>query len=97
GDIDPILKGAATGNAQEIDTKIVDDVRNFLFGPPGAGGLDLAALNIQRGRDHGLPNYSSLRSSYRLSFLTSFSQMPADAATRQALSDAYGGNIQNID
>ena len=24
--------------AQEVDNMIVDDVRNFLFGPPGAGG-----------------------------------------------------------
>ena len=52
--IDSLLRGMTTTVAQEIDTQVVDDVRNFLFGPPGAGGFDLAALNIQRGRDHGL-------------------------------------------
>ena len=59
--IDSLLLGAASQQAQEIDASVVDDVRNFLFGPPGSGGFDLAALNIQRGRDHGLPDYNQAR------------------------------------
>ncbi|MCA9072969.1 MAG: peroxidase, partial [Planctomycetaceae bacterium] len=51
--IDSILRGVSMNVAQELDNQVVDDVRNFLFGPPGAGGFDLASLNIQRGRDHG--------------------------------------------
>jgi len=42
---------------------MVDDMRNVLF-PSGRDrqlGLDLAAMNIQRGRDHGLPDYNSVR------------------------------------
>jgi hypothetical protein len=53
--IDSVLRGLASQAAQEIDTKIIDDVRNFLFGPPGAGGFDLASLNIQRGPFHATP------------------------------------------
>ena len=67
--IDRLLLGAAKQVSQEVDVHLVDDVRNFLFGPPGAGGLDLAALNIQRGRDHGLPDYNLLRGSYKVSML----------------------------
>jgi hypothetical protein len=52
--IDSILRGLATQAAQEIDNGVIDAVRNFLFGSPGSGGFDLASLNIQRGRDHGL-------------------------------------------
>ena len=43
-----MLKGLASQLAQENDLMLVDGVRNNLFGPPGAGGLDLAALDIQR-------------------------------------------------
>ena len=44
--VDSVLAGLASQTAQKIDTHVIDDVRNFLFGPPGAEGLDLASLNI---------------------------------------------------
>ena len=65
--------------SEEIDNKVVDGVRNFLFGPPGAGGLDLASLNIQRGRDHGLADYNTTRAALGLPRVTSFDQITSDA------------------
>ena len=60
--IEPILRGLGATDAQEIDNRMVDGVRNLLFAMPGMSfGMDLAALNIQRGRDHGLPAYNDLR------------------------------------
>lgn len=70
--IDPILRGVADNTAQAVDSMIIDDVRNFLFGPPGAGGLDLASLNIQRGRDHELSSYNDIRESMGLHRIESF-------------------------
>lgn len=67
--IDPILRGAASQTAQAVDPMIVDDVRNFLF---PQGGLDLAAVNIQRGRDHGLAGYGDARAALGLKPVTSF-------------------------
>ena len=59
--VDSVLAGLASQTAQDVDTLVIDDVRNFLFGPPGAGGLDLASLNIQRGREHGIGDVNSVR------------------------------------
>lgn len=83
--IDSILRGLSVNVAQEIDNQIVDDVRNFLFGPPGAGGFDLASLNIQRGRDHGLPGYNDVRAALGLSRLSDFSEMTSDPAVVEKL------------
>ena len=70
--IDSLLLGLASQQAQAIDTFVIDDVRNFLFGPPGAGGFDLASLNIQRGRDHGLGGLNTVRGGLGLGLHTSF-------------------------
>ncbi|CAN5467779.1 hypothetical protein BH09PLA1_BH09PLA1_34110 [soil metagenome] len=94
--VESLLKGGATQVAQEIDMKFVDDVRNFLFGPAGAGGMDLAALNIERGRDHGLADYRTLRGAYGLSPVVNFNQIPTTPAMRTSLQSLYG-NIDNID
>jgi hypothetical protein len=97
GLVDDLLRGAARQKSQEIDTLIVDDLRNFLFGPPGAGGLDLAAINIQRGRDAGLPHYASLRNSHGLAWTNNFGQITSDVELAARLSALYGGNVDNID
>jgi hypothetical protein len=94
--IEPYLKGAAEMYSQEIDTHIVDDVRNFLFGAPGSGGFDLASLNIQRGRDHGLPDYNTARDIYGLSRVTQFSEISSDQWLQQALAAVYG-SVDEID
>ncbi|MCE9589975.1 MAG: peroxidase [Planctomycetes bacterium] len=94
--IDGMLKYLASDNAQELDNQIVDSLRNFLFGPPGSGGLDLASLNIQRGRDHGLADYNSTRAAYGLPRVTGFNQITSDPDTQQALADTYG-SVDNID
>jgi peroxidase len=94
--IDPILKYLASDPSSQIDTQIVGSVRNFLFGPPGAGGLDLASLNIQRGRDHGLADYNSLRAAYGLPKVASFAQITSDVDLQLQLKSLYG-TVDNID
>ena len=90
GGIEPLLRGLAAQVCQRIDVLIVDDVRNFLFGDPEMGGFDLASLNIQRGRDHGLPDYNSARQALGLPIRSSFSEINDSVEVQNRLAAAYG-------
>jgi peroxidase len=92
---DPILKGLSTHNQYETNTKINSILRNFLFGV--GSGIDLASLNIQRGRDHGLPNYNAIRAYYTGLPAFTFSQITSNDTVRNKLIQLYNGNINNID
>ena len=96
GGIEPILRGLAGQVCQTIDSYVIDDVRNFLFGQPGAGGFDLVSLNIQRGRDHGLPSYNDTRRALGLPAKTSFAQVSNDSEIQQRLSAAYN-SVDDMD
>jgi peroxidase len=94
--IDSILKYVASSTSQEIDLQVVDSLRNFLFGEPGQGGFDLVALNIQRGRDHGLADYNTVREAYGLERVESFADITSDVGVQETLAELYG-SVDNID
>jgi hypothetical protein len=97
GGVEPMLKGMAHQMQQNFDHRVVDDVRNFLFGPPGAGGRDLIAINIQRGRERGLADFNTIRFEFGLSKYTSFMEMfDGDEALAAAFQTAFG-SVDNVD
>ena len=96
GGIDPLFKGMGIQIGQDLDCKVINDVRNFLFGPPGAGGLDLASININRGRERGLPDFNTVRSDFGMTPYTSFLDLTGDANEAAAMESVYG-NINDID
>lgn len=49
--------GLSLHPSSKADEKIVDSVRNNLFLDMNGRSFDLISLNIQRGRDHGVPGY----------------------------------------
>lgn len=97
GGVDPYFQGMASQTQQAMDCRIIDDVRNFLFGPPGtAGGLDLAAININRGRERGLPDYNTVRVNFGLPKVNSFVDITGDQTEADMLQAVYG-SVDNID
>ena len=73
------LKGLSVEVQDEVDIKLVTDMR-IAF---------LDAFDIQRARDHGLPNYNALRQAYGLASVTSFADITSDPSLRQALASLY--------
>ena len=65
--MDGILRGAAAQASEESDRFISAAVRSNLFRnvDPHGLGMDLAARNIQRGRDHGLATFATYREQVR--------------------------------
>jgi peroxidase len=93
--IDPMIRGSAAQLQQEVDLFYVPDVRSFLFGLPGAGGIDLALLTIERGRDHGMPFYNDIRRAYGLP-PRNFDQITSDQTIVRLMSEVYG-DVNRVD
>ena len=96
---EPFLKGFAAHTQYETDTKINSVLRNFLFvsaNDPVRFGIDLGSLNIQRGRDHGLPNYNAVRKYYTGSKAVKFTQITSNPVLASSLKELYG-TVDNID
>ncbi|GAA0586243.1 hypothetical protein GCM10009416_25770 [Craurococcus roseus] len=85
---DGFLRHLSTDLSQAMDARIVEDLRNFLV--DFDVGQDLAALNIQRGRDLGLPTLNGMRDALGFDPYTDFDQITNDAATAGALREAFG-------
>ncbi len=95
--LEPLMIGMATQVHQEIDAKMVNELRSYLFGNPGYGGLDLASVNIMRGRERGVPDYNTLRADFGLPQYGSFNEIcPSHPDVAQALYEVYG-DINKVD
>ena len=67
-----------------------------MFAPPfpyKQPRMDLAAINIQRGRDHGLLDYNSYRQVYGLDKHTSFDTITSNPEIAKTLERVYDGKI----
>lgn len=96
GSVDPFLRGMGVQMQQRMDAKVIEDVRSFLFGQPGFGGLDLAAININRGRERGLDDYNAIRVALGLPEYLFFQQINTNPQVFAVLQSLYG-SINQVD
>eukprot|EP00117_Sycon_ciliatum_P031665 scpid15779/ scgid24724/ Dual oxidase 1 len=70
--VDEILFGLSKQITEREDNIVTEDLRGFVFGSLDFSRRDLMAINIQRGRDHGVPDYNTVRQHYNLSRVTRY-------------------------
>ena len=93
--IEMLLKGLSSEMADPVDTTIVPDLAGFLVSSGGLPNSDLAARNVLRGRDHGLPDYNSARIAFGLDPVHSFDEF--DEASSSVLKTLYDDDVGRID
>jgi len=99
GFVDGLLRGMAEQGSQLWDSSFVEDLRNHMFeSSKGRGGLDLVAVNIQRGRDHGLPGYNKYKEICTGEKARDFNDLRKvmDASTIEKLKSVYR-SVDDID
>jgi len=84
-----ILSGQSEQTAEKVDPMIVDGLRDRLFGGPGSPGLDLASINIERGRDHGIASYNDMRETLGMPKITSFDDPIFQDGVGEKLASVY--------
>ncbi|XP_064190296.1 peroxidasin isoform X1 [Anguilla rostrata] len=101
GGIDPLLRGlfGVAGKMRVTSQLLNTELTERLFSMAHAVALDLAAMNIQRGRDHGIPPYNDYRVFCNLTSAHTFEDLRneiRDAGVRDKLRRLYGTPL-NID
>ncbi|XP_015123350.1 dual oxidase [Diachasma alloeum] len=96
--IEDLLRGMVVQLTEAEDHKIVDDLRKSVFGPLEFSRRDLMALNIQRARDHGIPDYNTVRKFYKLHPVKSwFHFVRVNSTIRKTLKELYKNKFYDID
>ena len=91
--IEPILLGLLANNSQDVDPLLAEDLTKHLFEREHTVGLNLASLNIQRGRDHGLSGYNTYRKLCGMKSAETFDDVALEirkAGYRDLLEKLYG-------
>jgi len=98
--LDNFIRGLITQPSQEMDSSFDKEITQHLFqGNTSNSGMDLVALNVQRGRDHGLAPYVKWRQLCGLRSIKSWKQFASIVTSPELvprLQQLYGA-IENMD
>lgn len=103
--LDNAMHSAMNTAVERADPYFNDEIKHHLFEKPNPTwnvsapcGLDLVSLNIQRGRDHGLPAYPEFRKYCHLPPVDTWEQMGAavDADSLRRMQEIYQAP-ENVD
>ena len=102
GGIDPLLRGlfgTPVKDRRMTNQPFNTELTEHLFQMAHTVALDLAALNIQRGRDHGLPNYNNWRQFCNMSLGNDFMDFENEIKNKTLLRklEKLYGSVDNID
>ena len=95
--LEPFMRAFSNIPARKADLLIITALRDLLFRENGTRGHDLAATNIQRGRDTGVPPYNDVREFYGFSRRTYFSEVTSDYKLAALLDEVYPGGPDECD
>ncbi|KAK3094643.1 hypothetical protein FSP39_004362 [Pinctada imbricata] len=70
--VSSVTRGLYETNSQKVDRLMTWEVTRHLFESSAGTGMDLAATNIQRGRDHGIASYNMWRNVCGLPVVNNF-------------------------
>ncbi|XP_068170354.1 dual oxidase 1 isoform X2 [Antennarius striatus] len=101
-DVDDLIMGMASQIAEKEDNVVVEDLRDYMYGPLRFTRSDLVAMTIQRGRDFGLQSYTEVRKALDLSPVKSFEEINSELSKTnpkliQDLAEMYGGDISKLE
>jgi hypothetical protein len=94
--LDEVLHGLGLEAQYNNEEMIDNQLRSVMFQIPASGNpqcldgaelpacfrgvVDLGAIDVERGRDHGMPSYNEMRRAYGLRPVTSFRQITGEAS-----------------
>lgn len=101
GGVDPLLRGMfmTPAKLKTPTQNLNSELTERLFETAHAVALDLAAINIQRGRDHAIPPYNMWRQFCNMTEVNNFDDLAgeiSDKQIRDKLKELYG-SVDNID
>uniref|UniRef100_A0A3Q3BIC3 NAD(P)H oxidase (H2O2-forming) n=1 Tax=Kryptolebias marmoratus TaxID=37003 RepID=A0A3Q3BIC3_KRYMA len=101
-DVDDLLMGMASQIAEREDSIVVEDLRDYMYGPLRFTRTDLVAVTIQRGRDFGLQSYISVRKALDLPPVSTFDEINPELNRTnpqllRSVAELYDGDVSRLE